>query len=226
MPRRRKKSTTPAATVSGDPPVTISGDDPAATAALGDFMGTTKDHARANVEAKRRKRTTVPAETNVDAWGQVIETVFDLDPVTLLERLTVELRLGLLISDYGRLRSAVDAAASNLYDAKRLERGAKHEEQKYLDDTAVEMDLMRTEARKQLQKKREPGSGAITKQQIEDEMTATWPDLVSRHRRRKSGLHNAARAFEGLVDAWNHRNSQLKAMLERASLGRPRSGGQ
>lgn len=187
--------------------------DPAASTALDEFLHGSKKAAA--VPAKK-------APEIDDRWGHVVETVFDLDPVTLAERLTSELSLGSDASDYGSLRAAVDRAASNLYDAKRLERAAKLEEVRYVEQVAPELELLRSAAREELLEERVKGTGAITKDQIRDKMIQSWPDQVRSMEMRKAKLHAATRVFEGLVDAWNHRNSQLKTMMERASLGRPR----
>lgn len=216
---RKKKAAGGVKATSSAPGVKATPDDPSdAREAVSDFLGGSKP-------APPRPGKKKTAQT-ADPWGEVIETVFDLDPVELTDRLTTELELGLFVGDYGALRDALDRAAKNLYDAKRLERAAKLEEEKFLDENSHRMEMLRTTARERLQAERVKGSGAITKQQIEDEMIANWPDEVGAHRKRKRQLHNTARVLEGLTEAWNHRNSQLKAILERAALGRPRGGGQ
>lgn len=221
MRRRKKTQATPTIEVS-------TSENETAKAAMSDFLGTTPAHARANATRRTsrvgQKNKPVEAPSG-DPWGEVIETVFDLDPVALAERLTIELNLGLFSGDFGRLRAALDDAAKNYFDAKRLERAAKLEEQRFLDDEADKMDILRSEARKLVKSNHEKGDGPITKQMVEDMMIATWPDSVSVHRKRKRELHHAAKALEGLAEAWNHRNSQLKVMLERTALGRPRAEG-
>lgn len=171
------------------------------------------------LEPTKAAAPSVPSFTDV-RWGAVADTVFELDPVELSERLTRELRLGNFNSDYGRLKQAVDDAAANLYDAKRLERAAKLEEQSFKLKAETEIEVMRTQARKILTQNREKGSGAITKQQVQDKMVELWPGAYAGYRKREARLHAMGRVFEGLVDAWNHRNSQLKIMLERAAVGR------
>ena len=211
---------TGAVKASGDPPKSVTVDaSKVAHGAVNDFLGGSP-RSRVQDRPGRKKSATS------DPWGEVIETVFDLDPVELTDRLTDELKLGLFVGDYGRLRDALDHAATNLYDAKRLERASKLEEARYEDENLHRMELLRTAARETLQAERVKGAGVITKQQIEDRMIATWHDEVSDFRKRTRQLHNTARVLEGLTEAWNHRNSQLKVILERASLGRPRGGGQ
>lgn len=215
MPQRRKKKAgnpgfrKPKSKVDGTTKAS-------ADAALSSFLGEAK---------KKNAATRAPAKKTpklADAWGEVVEMTLRLDPVETAERLTRELSLGEGVTDYPTLRAACDRAASNLFDAKRLEQAARIEAERYESEIEPEIEILRRAARDELVKEHTKGAGRITKDAIRDRMIQGWPDAIKSMERRTSKLRAMAESFKGLVDAWNHRNSQLKIMMERSALGRTR----
>lgn len=162
------------------------------------------------------------------AWGNLIEDVLTIDdPASEAERLREELEIGDDRTNYAIVIVHVDRAASNLYAAKRLARAAKIEDERFVAECEERLEILRTRAREEIVELKNDGKhkGAITKQQIEDQILSNWPNEYRTIKERVAKMHGATRALEGLVDAWNHRCVALNKMLERAALGRIVSGG-
>jgi hypothetical protein len=149
-------------------------------------------------------------------WGLVIADVFSLDVHKTFKRLEAELSLGDRATEYGTLLHAVDASARNLFDAARLSRKAKLEDEKFSGELDKRLEVLRSAAITELEKERDAGirSKAPTIKDIDDRMLASWPDEMTSIRSRKAEMHGAFRAIEELAIAWRDRCQSLRTMAD------------
>jgi hypothetical protein len=149
-------------------------------------------------------------------WGLVISDVFHLDVHKTFTRLTDELSLGDGATEYGTVIRALDASSRNLFEAARLARRAKLEDEKFSSELDKEREVLRTAAQRALELERSSGqrSKAPTIQDIEDRMLSTWPDQVTAIRLRKEEMHGAYRAIEALELAWRERCQALRTLAQ------------
>lgn len=153
------------------------------------------------------------------AWGRIVETVYSLDPEATYERLVADLRLGTDATSYGAVLPALDRAERNYFDAVRLSRLAKLEDEEATRSANAELEILRTNAREELEAEKAAGkrSKAPTIQDVEDRIVANWPDRSSRIARKRAAMHGTLRSIEGLVDAWRSRCSTLRVIAEKVS---------
>lgn len=149
-------------------------------------------------------------------WGLVISDVFNLDVHRTFERLQAELALGDRASEYGTVLHAVDASAKNLFDAARLARKAKLEDEKFAMELDKRLEVLRSTAVAELEAevKNKVRSKAPTLADIDARMIANWPDEVGSIKARKSEMHGAFRAIEALEAAWKERCQSLRTMSQ------------
>lgn len=159
------------------------------------------------------------------AWGNIVHDTFKLNPLELAKRLREELRLGDKRTEYAYVLEALDKSATNLFDAQRLYRSAVVEEQKFNAKCDERLEVLRTAATNELKAEKVKGSGAITKQQIEDRIMSNWPQEYTTILNRKAEMHGSVRALGTLVDAWASRCADLRIMAERAAKTRAPQGG-
>lgn len=147
-------------------------------------------------------------------WGLVINDVFHLDVHKTYARLNAELTLGDQSTEYGSVLRAVDQGSRNLYDAARLARRAKLEDQNFSAELDMELEVLRTAAQRALEEDKARGlrSKAPTIQDINDRMLSAWPDRVTSIRARKEEMHGAYRAIEALQEAWRERCAALRTL--------------
>lgn len=147
-------------------------------------------------------------------WGLVIADVFHLDVHKTYARLAKELTLGDGASEYGTVLKAVDQSSKNLFEAARLARKAKLEDEKFASDLDKRLEVLRTAAQQALEQDKRGGlrSKAPTIKDIDDKMLATWPDEVSSIKARKAEMHGALRAIESLEEAWKDRCHSLRTL--------------
>lgn len=147
-------------------------------------------------------------------WGLLINDVFRLNVRETYERLNQELTLGDGATEYGSVIRAVDQSARNLFDAARLCRRAKLEDEKFTAELDKELEVLRTAAQRALEIEKAEGkrSKAPTIQDIKDRMLASWPDAVSSMEERKAEMHGAFRAIEALEGAWRDRCQALRTL--------------
>jgi hypothetical protein len=156
------------------------------------------------------------------AWGRIVETVYALNPEDTYARLVSDLRLGTDATSYGAVLPALDRAERNYFDAVRLARMAKLEDEEVTRAANSELEILRTTARAELDAEKASGkrSKAPTIQDVEDRILANWPDRSSRLARKRAAMHGALRSVEGLVDAWRSRCSTLRVIAEKVSPNR------
>lgn len=149
-------------------------------------------------------------------WGLVITDVFHLDVHQTYTRLVKELTLGDGATEYGTVIRAVDQGAKNLFEAARLSRKAKLEDEKFAADLDKRYEVLRTAAQQALEQDKANGvrSKAPTKQDIDDRMLSTWPDEVTSIKARKAEMHGAFRAIESLELAWRERCQSLRTLAQ------------
>lgn len=149
-------------------------------------------------------------------WGLVIADVFHMDVHKTHARLVKELTLGDGATEYGTVIRAVDQSAKNLYEAARLSRKAKLEDEKFASELDKRLEVLRTAAQQALEqdKNNKLRSKAPTIKDIEDRMLATWPDEVTSIKARKAEMHGALRAIESLEGAWRDRCQSLRTLAQ------------
>lgn len=164
------------------------------------------------------KAKTVPSskDRHPMPWGLVIRDVFHLDVHQMYKRLTDDLTLGDEATEYGSVLRAVDSSARNLFDAARLARRAKLEDEKFQAELGKELEVLRTAAQKALEQDKLHGlrSKAPTIADIKDRMLATWPDQVTSIDARKAEMHGALRAIEALEVSWRDRCQSLRTLAQ------------
>lgn len=147
------------------------------------------------------------------AWGAVIESVESVDPPALYKELVAALRLGDRATDYGTIHHSLDNAEYNAFRAGQLVRAAKLEQDRVDRVCDQELEVLRTNARKELEA--EKGGKKATIQEVEDRMMKAgsgWPDLVSRLKRRKEEAHAQRGVCEHLEESWRSRCNTLRVM--------------
>lgn len=149
-------------------------------------------------------------------WGLVISDVFNLDVHKTYARLEEELTLGDGATEYGTVLRAVDSSSKNLFEAARLARKAKLEDEKFGAELDKRLEVLRSAAQQELEKEKAAGvrSKAPTIQDINDRMLFSWPDEVVSIRSRKSEMHGALRAIEALELSWRDRCQALRALAQ------------
>jgi len=174
------------------------------------------------------KRRVVKKDGN--PWGAVVDDVLRIDVESTYRKLVGQLTLGSDATEYGPVLRALDESARNAWEASRLVRAAKLEDERVGGEVDERLEVMRTQARKDLEKekreqrdqeaekagKKPTGPGKPpTLQEVEDRILADYTDEVVSLRRRKAEMHAALRSVEGLERSWRDRCSQLSHMLAR-----------
>jgi hypothetical protein len=149
-------------------------------------------------------------------WGLVITDVFHMDVPGTYRRLVDELRLGDQATEYGTVLAALDSSARNLFEAARLARKSKLEDDAFATSLDKELEVLRSAAQRALEQEKAEGqrSKAPTIQDIKDRMLASWPDQVTSIEQRKAEMHGALRAIEGLEQSWRERCQALRVMAQ------------
>lgn len=149
-------------------------------------------------------------------WGLVITDVFNLDVHKTLKRLEAELSLGDGSTEYGTVLRAVDQSAKNLFEAARLARKAKLEDEKFALELDQRLEVLRSAAAAKLEQQKANGerSKAPTIKDIEDCMLSEWPDEMRSLKARKAEMHGAFRAIESLEMAWRDRCQSLRTLAQ------------
>lgn len=149
-------------------------------------------------------------------WGLVITDVFHLDVHKTYQRLVDELSLGDNSTEYGSVLHALDQSARNLFEAARLARKAKLEDQQFGVDLDKELEVLRSAASAALERDKKDGlrSKAPTIKDIEDRMLASWPDQMTSIKKRREEMHGAMRSIEALEVAWRERCQALRVLSQ------------
>jgi hypothetical protein len=149
-------------------------------------------------------------------WGLVINDVFSMDVHKTFKRLDEALALGDRASEYGTVLHAVDQSAKNLFEASKLARKAKIEDEKFATELDKRLEVLRSAASKALEEEKANGtrSKAPTIKDIEDRMLSSWPDEVASIQARKAEMHGALRSLEALEVAWRERCQSLRTMAQ------------
>jgi hypothetical protein len=145
-------------------------------------------------------------------WGDVIQSVEEIDPATMYRELVSKLKLGEHATDYGTVHRALDDAEYNAFQAGKLARAAKLEEQRVDRQCEQELEVLRSTAREKL---KEAGVKKPSAQEVEDYMMRAgtgWPDLVRRLNRRKEEAHAQRATCDHLETSWRSRCNTLRVM--------------
>lgn len=147
----------------------------------------------------------------------VSSTVRIIDIEGTFQRLEKSLELGDSVGEYGAVVNALDKSANNLYDAARLARAAKIEDEAFGLELDKQMEVLRSAARAELDAEKAEGkrSKAPTIQDVEDRILAKWPDRVATMKRRRAEMHGMMRSLEALENAWQARCAALKSLVDR-----------
>ena len=176
-------------------------------------------------EAQTRADELVPptrATRSMAPWGTVVTSIYNIDIQATYRRLTDELSLGDGATEYGAVLAAMDGAERNAFDATRLHRHAKMEEDRVTMEVDKKLEILRSSSRAELDKEKSDGirSKAPTLQDIEDRMIASWPDDVAKHRQKIAEIHGAARVIEDLAGLWRSRCATLRVICEKVTPNR------
>lgn len=157
-----------------------------------------------------------PKDRHPMPWGLVIRDVLHLDVHKTFQRLVEELTLGDNSTEYGSVIRAVDLSARNLFDAGKLTRKAKLEDEKFAMELDKRWEVLRSAASRSLEEDKLNGlrTKAATLDDIKDRMLATWPDEVTSIQVRKGEMHAAYRAIESLEQAWRERCQGLRVLAQ------------
>lgn len=166
--------------------------------------------------------TVAPTEA---AWGSVITTITTLDVAATYRRLQEELVLGDVgdqTQEFAAVAVALMGADRNFFEAAKLERAAKLEEQRIDRDVETRLETLRTKASAELEAEKAAGtrSKAPTIQDIKDRVAANWPTLHNEICRQSEEIHAARAVCEQLTLAWRSRASSLRSMVERYAPNR------
>lgn len=161
-------------------------------------------------------------------WGVVVEDIVRMDVKGTYDRLVKALRLGDgPLAEPAVIRAALKDAESNAFEAGKLARFAKLEQERVDRLCNREMEILRTSARTELERERkeakkeatkgkEASAGRITNQELDDKVMASWPDLYERLSARKDEAHAVRGTCENLYERWESRAATLRALNERA----------
>ena len=167
-------------------------------------------------DGPRLRGQVAPKDRHPMPWGLVISDVFNLDVHKTFARLERELTLGDSATEYGTVLRAVDQSARNLWEAARLARRAKLEDENFAAELDKGLEELRSAAVAALEEEKAKGqrSKAPTLKDIEDRMLASWPDEVTSIKSRKAEMHGALRAIEALELAWRDRCQSLRVLAQ------------
>lgn len=162
------------------------------------------------------------APARADGWGTIITTIRGIDVAKMYQRLYDELVLGEGASEYGSILHALDRADRNIVDAERLVRAAKLEQERVDRNVAIELEVLRTTARKELEAEKAAGtrSKAPTLDDIRDRMTGNWPTKMGEVNGPSEEIHGVRSVCEKLEVAWRSRAQSLRAMADRYAARR------
>ncbi len=171
--------------------------------------------APAHEDAPRR-----PSGTS--GWDVITSEVRGIDVRATYQRLYDELVLGDGANTYGAILHALDRADRNIVDAERLVRAAKLEQERVDRDVAIELEVLRTTARKELEAEKAAGtrSKAPTLDDIADRMTANWPSKMAAVKAPSEEIHAVRAVCEKLEVAWRSRSQSLRSMADRYAARR------
>ena len=150
-------------------------------------------------------------------WGGIVSDYSTIDVASTYTRLKSALTLGDGATEYGHILAAMDAAERNCLDASLLARAAKLEEQRVDRECQELLEVLRTQARNELELEKAAGtrSKAPTIQDIDDRMTANWTVRVRGLKRSMEEMHGARAICDALVDSWDSRAQTLRTMAQR-----------
>ena len=151
------------------------------------------------------------------AWGQVVKHVMHVpDPDAMVKRLQNDLQLE-DPTNYGQLLASLNTCETNLYDAGRLSRAAKLEEELYQQRTEERLAGLHQRATDTLNAEYRAKTRPSPKiDDIRNWMIRHHGDVIHGIEREKQGLHHTVRALETLRDAWASRAASIRTMIERA----------
>lgn len=155
-------------------------------------------------------------------WGTIVQDVRTLDVEAMYRRLYDDLVLGDGVNEYGAILHALDRADRNIVDAERLVRAAKLEQERVDRAVAIELEVLRTTARKELEAEKAAGtrSKAPTLDDIADRMTANWPTKMGEVKAHSEEIHGVRSVCEKLEVAWRSRAQSLRSMADRYAARR------
>jgi hypothetical protein len=162
------------------------------------------------------------APSTGSGWSSVVTSIVGLDVRATYQRLYDELVLADGVNEYGAILYALDRADRNIVDAERLVRAAKLEQERVDRNVAIELEVLRTTARKELEAEKVAGtrSKAPTLDDIADRMTANWPSKMAEVKAPSEEIHAVRSVCEKLEVAWRSRSQSLRSMADRYAARR------
>ena len=158
-----------------------------------------------------------PKAATPKPWSAIVETVIRLDVEAMYNRLSAELTLAGGGESYGEIARALELADHNSFEAAKLERAAKLEQERVDAEVEAEMEVLRTNAAGELEAEKAAGtrSKSPTIQDIKDRVVAKWPELSASLTRRSHEIHATRATCEALTSAWRSRAVTLRVLAER-----------
>lgn len=167
-------------------------------------------------QAPPKERQAFPWE-NRGAWGVVVEDLNKIDVEATYRRLVDSLALGVNHTDRGIVLNALNNAEKNAFNAGQLARLAKLEQELVEQKCDRELEVLRTDARKELDQEKKDGTRtkAPTIQDVDDRIMAKWPDRVSSLRTRKEEAHGVRGTMDNLLESWRSRCFSLRTLADK-----------
>lgn len=142
-------------------------------------------------------------------------------PEESFERLRSGLTLGADHVSYACVAAALDSADRLYFEAVTLVRAAKLEEQRVDREIEMRLEVLRTQARADVEKDKRAailaaGSKAVgnaTIEEVKDRCRSNWPDEMSSLERRRDEHHAARGVAEELATAWRSRAVSLRELV-------------
>lgn len=154
-------------------------------------------------------------------WGTIIDSIISVDPERTFLRLRAELSLDSEHVNYASVAAALDLADRRYFEASTLVRAAKLEEQRVDREIEMRLEVLRTQARADVEKDKRAailaaGSKAVgnaTIEEVKDRCRSNWPDEMSSLERRRDEHHAARGVAEELATAWRSRAASLRELV-------------
>lgn len=148
-------------------------------------------------------------------WGAVVDEVYRIDVRKAYASLTKELSVEWDAISFGSLYQMSNAADGRAFEAARLARAAKLEEERVRHEADGQLATLRETARTELALEKKEGklARAPSKEDVEDRVRRRWPDKHRKIREELAKIHGATRACEELLVSWRERSRTLRSML-------------
>lgn len=148
-------------------------------------------------------------------WGAVLDEIYRIDVRKVYEQLSRELTVDWGSMSLGRLHQLANSADARAFEAAKLHRASKLEEERVEDEIERQFASMREAARRELavDKAEKKIARAPSAADVDDRVRQRWPDRWRKLREQKARIHGGVQACEELLASWRARSATLRAML-------------